>query len=446
LASETNFKETEIGFIPEERIMNSKPWPIVEVQEVCDLIVDCVNKTAPTVDHITPYKMIRTTNIRFGKVDLTECRYVEADTYEKWTRRAKVKAGDILLTREAPLGEVGYINFDDTVFLGQRIMQYRANPKRLDSRYLHYAFMSPALRHQFGVHEGSGSVVSHIRVGDCYKFEIPLPQLYEQRAITHILGTLDDKISVNYQINQTLEAIAQAIFKSWFVDFEPVKAKISAIEAGEDADGVTRAAMSAISGKTNEELDQLKVEQPEYYTQLKKTAELFPSSMQDSKLGEIPEGWEVKAIQDLAKTIKGKSYKSDELAESKTALVTLKSFNRGGGYRLDGLKEYTGSYKAEQEVFAGDLIIAYTDVTQSADVIGKPAMVVSDSRYAHLVISLDVAVVRPEIDNHKYFLYGLAMTSTFQNHTKSYTTGTKFYILRRQLLLNFNSPNHQKNF
>nr|WP_276575169.1 restriction endonuclease subunit S [Methanococcoides seepicolus] len=162
--------------------------------------------------------------------------------------------------------------------------------------------------------------------------------------------------------------------------------------------------------------------------------------MWDSELGEVPVGWEIKAIQDLAKTIKGKSYKSAELSESKTALVTLKSFNRGGGYRLDGLKEYTGSYKGEQEVFAGDLIIAYTDVTQAADVIGKPAMVVSDSRYEHLVISLDVAVVRPEIDGHKYFLYGLARTDTFQNHTKSYTTGTTVLHLGKSAVPEFQFP------
>ena len=103
------------------------------------------------------------------------------------------------------------------------------------------------------------------------------------------MNSFDEKIELNRQINQTLEAMAQAIFKSWFVDFEPVKAKISAIEAGEDAEGITRAAMSAISGKTDEELDQLQAEQPEHYIQLKTTAELFPSAMQNSELGEIPE-------------------------------------------------------------------------------------------------------------------------------------------------------------
>ncbi len=102
----------------------------------------------------------------------------------------------------------------------------------------------------------------------------------------------------------------------------------------------------------------------------------------------------------------------------------MKSFKRGGGYRLDGLKEYTGAYKPEQEVFAGDLLIAYTDVTQAADVIGKPAMVIDDPSYEHLVISLDVAVVRPANDDLRFYLYGLARTHKFQRHTESYSTGT----------------------
>jgi type I restriction enzyme, S subunit len=110
---------------------------------------------------------------------------------------------------------------------------------------------------------------------------------------------LDDKIELNRKINQTLEAMAQAIFKCWFVDFEPVKAKIAATEVGEDAEGVIRAAMRVISGKTDEELDQFQVEQPEHYTQLKTTAELFPAALQDSELEEIPEGWGVKALSNV---------------------------------------------------------------------------------------------------------------------------------------------------
>ncbi|CAM8681992.1 restriction endonuclease subunit S [Kluyvera sp. M-M157-B] len=229
-----------------------------------------------------------------------------------------------------------------------------------------------------------------------------------QERIALILKKIEDKITSNNKINQTLEGMAQALFKSWFVDFEPVKAKMAVLEVGGSQEDATLAAMTAISGKDADALAVFEREHPEQYAELKATAELFPSAMQDSELGDIPDGWETPAVQDVANTIKGKSYKSSELDRSKTALVTLKSFSRGGGYRLDGLKEYTGKYKPDQEVFAGDLIIAYTDVTQAADVIGKPAMVISDTRYEHLVISLDVAVVRPFNDSLKYYLYGVA--------------------------------------
>ena len=117
------------------------------------------------------------------------------------------------------------------------------------------------------------------------------PECDNEKELGLILRSLDDKIALNRHINQTLESMAQAIFKSWFVDFDPVKAKIAALEAGEDSKGVTRAAMRAISGKTDDELDQMQAGQPENYAQLKTTAGLFPAAIQDSELGEVPEGW-----------------------------------------------------------------------------------------------------------------------------------------------------------
>lgn len=200
--------------------MSAEHWPRVKISELCDLIVDCVNKTAPRVDYNTPYKMIRTPNIKNGKIDLTGCRYVEKETYEKWTRRATVDKGDVLLTREAPMGEVGLVNFEDTVFLGQRIMQYRANPKKLDSNYLLYAFLSPNLQYQFRKHDSTGSTVSHIRVPDCSEFEISTPPLGMQKKMSKALRNIDDKIELNNRINAELEAMAKTLYDYWFVQFD----------------------------------------------------------------------------------------------------------------------------------------------------------------------------------------------------------------------------------
>ncbi len=197
-------------------------WPRVRISEVCELIVDCVNKTAPKSEFPTEFKMLRTPNVKNGRVDTSNCFYVTEDTYLKWTRRATVNKNDVLLTREAPLGEVGIVKSEEKLFLGQRLMQYRADQTKLDPDFLVYSFLSPDLQHQFRMHEGSGSVVSHIRVGDCSKFEINLPPLTTQKSIAKILGELDQRIELNRKTNQTLEQMAQALFKSWFVDFDPV--------------------------------------------------------------------------------------------------------------------------------------------------------------------------------------------------------------------------------
>lgn len=195
--------------------MNS--WPRIPVADLCSLIVDCVNKTAPSVEQVTQYKMIRTTNIKDGRIDLTGCRSVSKETFEMWTKRAKVLRGDVLLTREAPMGEVGRVNFDADVFLGQRIVQYRVNPEKLTSEYLLYAFLSPNLQSQFRKHDSSGSTVSHIRVPDCLKFELPLPALCDQQKITAVLSAIDAKIDCNKRINAELEAMAKTLYGYWFV-------------------------------------------------------------------------------------------------------------------------------------------------------------------------------------------------------------------------------------
>ncbi|MEH8138540.1 restriction endonuclease subunit S [Gallibacterium anatis] len=283
----------------------------------------------------------------------------------------------------------------------------------------------------------SGSTFKEVSGQVVKDTELKIPDTETQRNIVKILKPLDDKITLNTQTNQTLEQIAQGIFKHWFIDFAPVHAKANALARGETIEQAELAAMACLSGKTVEKITALKTEDPTAYHQLQQTAAAFPSEFVETEMGQVPKGWEVENIGNIADVIKGKSYKSNELTNSTTALVTLKSFNRGGGYRIDGLKEYSGKYKPEQEVYAGELIIAYTDVTQAADIIGKPAMVMSNNNYEHLVISLDVAVVRPKNKYLKYFLYCLAMTERFQQHTKSFCSGTTVLHLGKNAVPSF---------
>src|SRR6266704_6949498 len=181
---------TEAG----ERMDNRQTWEKVCIKDGCESIIDCVNKTAPTVDYPTTFIMIRTNNIRDGRIDLSDIKYVTQEVFERWTRRILPEKGDIILTREAPLGEVGMIQTDDQIFLGQRLMQYRANPKYLDNRYLLYAFQDHVLQAQIKL-LGSGATVEHMRVPDAEKLMLWLPPLLEQNAIATALSDVDALIA-----------------------------------------------------------------------------------------------------------------------------------------------------------------------------------------------------------------------------------------------------------
>ena len=311
-------------------------WKRVQVSEVCELIVDCVNKTAPRIVEPSEYKMLRTPNIKDGRVDRSDCRFVSRETYEKWTRRAKVLRGDVLLTREAPMGQVGLVDFDDTVFLGQRIMQYRADTSKILPEFLLYSFLSSDLQNQFKAHDGSGSVVSHIRVPDCSKFEIWLPPIVEQEFIVKQLRTLDLKVSVNSNLNALLENLAQAIFKSWFVGFEPTKAKINAREVllAENPDATPehiataeqQAAIQAIAGAEQQAAIQAIAGAGDVIPteQLQTIADLFPNQLVDSDIGKIPLSWSVSDLNVVTEKIsKGTTPRKKDL-EKITDTPTVK--------------------------------------------------------------------------------------------------------------------------
>ena len=161
--------------------------------------------------------------------------------------------------------------------------------------------------------------------------EIRLPSWSEQRQIVASATAIDEKEILNSCINQTLEQMAQAIFKSWFVDFEPVKAKIAALEAGGSEEDALLAAMQAISAKDEIELARLQAEQPEQYAELRATAELFPSALQESELGEIPEGWEVYPILEVC----------DLLGGAQPPASTFSDEERPGYVRLLQIRDFT---------------------------------------------------------------------------------------------------------
>ncbi|MCQ1537465.1 restriction endonuclease subunit S [Methanocalculus taiwanensis] len=223
-------------------------WKRVPIIDLCAKHTDCVNRTAPIVDYETPYKMIRTSNIKNGFIDCENVRYVTEEIFKKWTRRLIPKMGDIILTREAPLGDVGKIRTEDSIFLGQRLYHFRVNPNYLNEDFLLYSLLADDLQGQIQGF-GSGATVEHMRLADIPNLTINIPPIKVQNKIATILSAYDDLIENNTRRIKILEEMAQNLYREWFVKFR------------------------------------------------------FPghehARFVDSPLGQIPEGWEVKSMLDI---------------------------------------------------------------------------------------------------------------------------------------------------
>ena len=201
----TEFKDSPVGSIP-------VGWDVAEISKICTHIVDCVNKTAPVVDSVTPFKMIRTTNVRDGKVDTDNVRYVTEETYKTWTRRLLPEDGDLIFTREAPVGECGILKNSEGIFLGQRTMMYRSNLDKVVPNFLMYSLQSEYCQSQIEDFSG-GSTVPHMRVPDCEKIMVKIPSFEEQCSIAksidgvvNLINAKEEKLEV---IGNTKKALMQ---------------------------------------------------------------------------------------------------------------------------------------------------------------------------------------------------------------------------------------------
>jgi len=255
-------------------------------------IVDNRGRTCPTSEHGIP--LIATNCIKnSGLYPIYEkLRYVSEETYQTWFR-GHPEPGDMIFVCKGSPGRVCWTPDPVPFCIAQDMVAIRADTTKVYPKYLFALLRSEAVQHQI-LNMHVGTLIPHFKKGDFANLYLQIPEDMEyQRRVGDAYFSFCESIEKNHQINQTLEQMAQAIFKSWFVDFEPVKAKIAALEAGGSEEDALLAAMQAISGKGEAELTRLQAEQPEQYAELRATAELFPSAMQDSELGEIPEGWEV---------------------------------------------------------------------------------------------------------------------------------------------------------
>jgi type I restriction enzyme S subunit len=408
------------------------------LESMCELIIDCPHSTPEWTDD--GFIVTRNQNIKNGVLDLSSPSFTNKEDYLKRIKRASPQTGDIIFTREAPMGDVCLIPEGLQCCLGQR--QVLLRPKdSVCGKYLFWALQSPFVQNQISWNEGTGSTVSNVRIPVLKALNIPRILGHEE-SIAKVLSDVADKIQLNRETNQTLEQVAQAIFKCWFVEFEPTRAKIAAKLNGQDPE---RAAMAAISGKSIEELEQLS---PDTQQQLRTTAALFPDKLVDSELGEIPEGWDVGNIGSIVNAKGGYAFKGNSFVEEGNPVVKIKNITGDGRVDLKSTVCIDDEQAKKAERFKlsdGDLLMAMTGAT-----VGKIGFVVTEGKS----IYLNQRVAKFESEKFgkqiSWFLYcclqrdsifdsvvGAAYGSAQPNISSSVIESIEFVVPHHDLIFNF---------
>lgn len=275
-------------------------WTDQPLEDCMAAIIDYRGKTPRKTSSGIP--LITAKVVKGGRISTPE-EFIAEEDYEAWMRRGLPEAKDVLITTEAPLGEVAQLG-SERVALAQRLIALRGKQGFLDNTFLKFLMQSSGVQDQLRA-RSSGTTVFGIRQSELRKIILTLPPFEEQLAIAKVLGTLDDRIELNRQLSETLESIARTLFKSWFVDFDPVREKI----AGRD---------------------------PELP---KPVADLFPNSFSESALGEIPAGWSVKKLGDLIELAYGKALKEEN---RRTGAVAVYGSNGQVGWHDEKLASAPG--------------------------------------------------------------------------------------------------------
>ncbi|QOR05774.1 restriction endonuclease subunit S [Haemophilus parainfluenzae] len=251
---------------------------------------------------------IMASDLSNGLVNFSSCKFI-TEKQANTLRKGFSIAGDILLSHKATIGRTATVQENKYPFLvlTPQVTYYRVKDKqKLNNLYLKYYFDSQYFQSILQQWAGSGSTRAYIGITEQLKLPIILPDIDTQNEIVEIINRLDQKIYLNTQINQTLEQISQALFKSWFVDFDPVRAKVQALSNGLSLEQAELAAMQAISGKTAEELTALSQTQPDRYAELAETAKAFPCEMVEVDGVEVPKGWKYCSFGDVSECFDSK--------------------------------------------------------------------------------------------------------------------------------------------
>ena len=363
---------------------NARDWPTATVEEIAEKVAMGPFGSSIKVETFVPdgIPIISGQHLRGFRVDDSPGHNFITHEHAQRLANSNVSRGDIIFTHAGNIGQVSYIPEDskfERYIVSQRQFYMRCDTNRVIPEFVTLYFKSREGQHQLLANTSQVGVPSISRpVSYLRTIVVPVPALPEQRRIAHILGTLDDKIELNRRVNETLEEMARAIFKDWFVDFGPVRAKMD----GRDA-------------YLPEEIWRL-----------------FPDRLVDSELGEVPEGWGIGRLGDV--TQERRYSVTPEQIKPGTPYIGLQHMPR---HRIT-LSEWVtadGLASAKLRFAKGDVLFGrlrpYFHKVGVAPVDG--------------VCSTDIAVISPKQRNWFGFALGHASSSDFVNYTDAGSTGTK---------------------
>ena len=330
------------------------------------------------------YFLLSNKNIINGQIIISDAdRRINKESFSKINKRTKLENGDLVISTVGVLGKLAIIKAENLNYDFQRSVGIiKCDEKKINTKYLYYYLNTQFVQNRLN-HLSKGAVQKCLFISDLKNLEIDFPDLPTQQKIASVLSALDDKIELNNRINAELEAMVKTLYDYWFVQFD----------------------FPNIEGKPYKTSGGKMV----YNETLKR---------------EIPEGWEVKSLSGLVDFTRGISYTSSTINDNEgIPMINLKSFNLNGTYRIDGLKYFTGKLNENKIINKNDLLIAITDVTREAEIIGKA--ILSPDFGNKTVCSCDVA--RIDILKNSFsknYLRYLFNSNHYHNYIKHFASGT----------------------
>ena len=338
---------------------------------VADLTVGFVGTMASNYTE-TGIPFLRSTNIEPFDIKLDDIKYISSNFNES-LRKSELHPNDVVIVRTGTPGACAVIPAGVKAWNCSDLVIVRPHRNKLNPLFLasYVNLASGVINTQL-----VGAVQQHYNVGAAKKMQIPLPPIGEQDKIASIIGMLNKKITINSKINDNLLEQIRTLCTAWLSDYKPFD-------------------------------------------------------------GAVPSDWVETPLSDIAEFVSGYSYKGSELTDSTIAMATIKNFDRKGGFKLDGYKEIIPSSKLKESQHAElfDTLVAHTDLTQNAEVIGNAEPVMSKSGYDDIIFSMDLVKVLPKKENvSKFLLAAILQDKKFKAHCLGYVNGTTVLHLSKKAL------------